>query len=100
MNTNRTSAVIVGVLFIVATVFFMIGPSIHGPIIGSPDYLENAHPNRLAVICGVLVELVGVLAIPLIAVYVFPILRKHSRGLSVGYVVFRSIKAVWCLRFG
>ena len=91
---------IVGVLFIVVTVFFMIGQSIHGPIIGSPDYLENAHPNRLAVICGVLVELVGVLAIPLIAVYLLPILRKHSRGLlSVGYVVFRSIEAVWCLRF-
>lgn len=73
----------------------MIGQSIHGPITGSPDYLEKAHPNRLTVIYGVLVELVGVLAIPLIAVYVLPILREHSRGLSVGMVF-----ALWLILKG
>jgi len=94
MNTNRPSAVIVGVLFIVATVFLMIGQSIHGPIIDSPDYIDNAHPNRLVVIGGVFVEIVAILAIPLIAVYLLPILRKHSQGLAMGYVVFRSMEAI------
>lgn len=94
MSTSRTSAVIVGGLFIAATVFFMIGQSVHGPIIGSPDYLEIAYPNRFAIIGGVLIELIGVLSIPLIAVYVLPILRKHNHGLSVAYVVFRSIETM------
>jgi hypothetical protein len=94
MNTRRTSAVTVGVLFIVATVFFMIGQSVHGPVIGSPDYLKNAYPNRLAIIAGVLLELAGVLAIPLIAVYLLPILRRHNQGLAVAYVVFRSMETM------
>ncbi|MGD9009863.1 MAG: DUF4386 family protein [Desulfobacteraceae bacterium] len=91
MSTRRASAVIVGVLFIVATVFFMIGQFVHGPIIGSSDYLTNAYPNRLAIIAGVLVEFIGVLSIPLIAAYLLPILRKHDQGLAVAYVVFRSL---------
>ncbi len=97
MNTDRTSALIVGILFIVATLFFMIGQSIYSPFVGSQDYLENAHPNRLVIIFGVLVEIIGVLAIPLIAIYILPILRKHNQGLAVVYVVFRSIEALLLL---
>ena len=58
---------VVGALFIAATGFFMVGQTLHGPFLGSADVLELAFPNRTRVVAGVLVELVGVLAIPLIA---------------------------------
>ena len=94
MNENRKSALIVGFLFIIATLFFVIGQSIHGPVTDSPDFLQNAYPNRFVIIGGILVELVAILSIPLIAVYILPILRNHVQGLSVAYVVFRSIEAM------
>jgi hypothetical protein len=64
------------------------------PIIGSSDYLTHAYPNRLTIIAGVLVEFIGLFAIPLIAVYLLPIVRKHNQGLAVAYVVFRSIETI------
>ncbi len=93
MKINRSSALIVGVLFIVATVFYMIGQLIHGPITGSIDYFEKAHADQLIVISGVLFELIGVMAIPLIAIYIFPILKPFNYELSISYVVFRSLEA-------
>ncbi|MGD8837182.1 MAG: DUF4386 domain-containing protein [Desulfobacteraceae bacterium] len=41
-----------------------------------------------------LVEFIGLFAIPLIAVYLLPIVRKHNQGLAVAYVVFRSIETI------
>jgi len=49
MNTNRKTAVIVGILFIIATAFLFIGEAFYNPILSSPDYLDNAYSNRLIV---------------------------------------------------
>lgn len=97
MSTNKASAIIIGVLFIAATAFYMIGQSIHGPITASSDYLEHVYPDQQTVITGVLIELIGILAIPLIAVYFYPVLRKYSQVMSLGYLVFRSLEALLLL---
>ena len=94
MNSTKTSAIIIGVLFIAATGFYMIGQSIHGPITAFPDRLERVYPDQQTVISGVVLELIGILAIPMIAVFLFPVLRKHNQVLSLGYVVFRSLEAI------
>jgi hypothetical protein len=97
MNTNKASAIIIGVLFIAATTFYMIGQSIHGPITASSDYLEHVYPDQQTVIAGVLIELIGILAIPMIAVFFYPVLRKYSQVMSLGYLVFRSLEALLLL---
>lgn len=94
LNTHRKTAIVVGVLFIIATVFLFIGRAVYQPILGSPDYLDLAYPNRTMVTMGILLEFICVLAIPLIAVFLFPVLRKHDEALALGYVVFRSLEAV------
>jgi hypothetical protein len=94
MNTHRKTAIIVGVLFIIATFFLFIGEAFYKPILSSPDYLDIAYPNRTIVIIGILLEFTCVLAIPLTAVFLFPILRKHNEALALGYVVFRLLEAV------
>ena len=40
-----------------------------------------------------LLEFACVIAIPLIPVFLFPILREHYEALALGYVVFRSLEA-------
>ena len=94
MNSNRKTAIIVGVLFIIATGFLFIGGAFYNPILSSPDYIEIAYPNRITVIIGILLEFIIVLAMPLIGVYLFPILKKHNEALALGYVGFRFFEAI------
>lgn len=93
MNTHRKTAIIVGVLFISAIVMLYIGEALYKPILDSPDYLDIAYPNRIAMIVGILIEFIGVPAIVFIPVFLFPILKKHNEALAVGYVAFRVFEA-------
>lgn len=94
MNLNRKTAIIVGVLFIIATGFLFIGGAIYNPILNSPDYLEITYPNRITVTIGILLEFIIVLAMPLIGVFLFSILKKHNEALALGYVGFRFFEAI------
>ena len=94
MDTSRKNAIIVGILFIIATVMLFVGGAFYEPILSSPDYLESAYPNRIIVIIGILLEFTKIPAIALIPVFLFPILRKHNEALALGYVVFRLLEAV------
>ncbi len=82
-----------GVLFLVATIFFVAGEAVYDPVLGSPDYLDSTYPDRMIVISGVLLQLIGVLAIPLIPVFLLPILRDHNEELALGYLVLRTLEA-------
>jgi hypothetical protein len=94
MNTHRRTAMIVGVLFIVALVPFLVGQALYEPILGSSDYLDHAYQNRVIVIIGVLLEFLSALAVVLIPVLLFPILRIHNLVLALGYVSFRLFETV------
>lgn len=94
INAYRKTGIIVGVLFIIATAFLFIGEAVYKPILGSPNYLELAYPNRTTVIIGVLLELICVLAMPLIPIFAFPILKKHNEPLAIGYIFFRALEAI------
>ena len=45
MYTNRQSAALVGVLFILATVSAILGLLLYQPILTGPDYLVNGAAN-------------------------------------------------------
>ena len=90
----RKNAVIVGILFIIATAFLFIGESVYAPVLTAPDYLETAYPGRITAIVGILLEFACVLSIPLIPVFLFPVLKPHSETLALGYLVFRLFEAV------
>lgn len=94
MDNNRKTAIIVGVLFIIATAFLFMGRAIYEPVLYAADYLETAYQNRTAAIVGMLVEFACVLAIPLIPVFLFPVLRKHNEALALGYFGFRFFEAI------
>jgi hypothetical protein len=93
LDSHRKTAIIVGVLFIFAIVMLFIGEALYKPILDSPDYLDNAYPNRIVVIIGILLEFTGVPAVILISVFLFPILKKHNEALALGYVGFRLFEA-------
>ena len=94
MNSDKKTARIVGALFIMALVLFLIGQAFYEPILSSPDYLDSTYPNRVIVIVGILLEFLSALAVVLIPLLLFPILRKRNEVLALGYVSFRLFEAV------
>jgi hypothetical protein len=93
MNTYKKTAIIVGVLFITATVASSLGFVILDPILNVPDILVNVSANTTQVTIGVLLLLIDSAAVVGIAVMMFPILKKHNEGFALGYVGFRVIEA-------
>lgn len=91
---HKSTAIVVGVLFIIATAFLFIGGAIYGPILESDDVLANAYPERTTAIAGLLVEFICVMAILLIPVFLFPVLRRHNEALALGYTGFRFLEVV------
>jgi hypothetical protein len=93
MKSERRTAALVGVLFVAATGLFMAGQTLHGPFLSSTDALELALPNRTRIVAGILIEIGGVLAIPLIALVFYPILRRASETAALSYVGLRIMEA-------
>ena len=94
MNANRKTAIIVGVLFIIALVFDIIGRGIYEPILNAPDFLVNAYPNKIQLIIGILLEFICAPAIVLIPIMLFPILKKYNESIALGYVGFRFLEGI------
>lgn len=91
---SKKHAVIVGILFIIATAFLFVGGSFYDPILETPDFLQIAYPQRQQAVLGMLLEFACVIAIPLIPAFMFPYLSKFNVPLAVGYVSFRLFEAL------
>jgi hypothetical protein len=96
----RKSALIVGVLFIIATAApILTAPFLGflgGGIIGEPipDYLVTVSANERQVMIGMVIELIWALAVVGIPVVLFPILKKYNEALAHGFHSLRFIEAI------
>ena len=92
--THRATARLVGWLYIVATLAGVAGLALESPVVDASDYLSKAaaSDNRLAT--GVLLELVMGIAVVAIAVVIYPVLRRFSERLALGFLAARTIEAV------
>ncbi len=90
MNTERTTASIVGVLYIVGTVAGFLSMVVTGGLLEAPDYLNVVAANASRMMLGALLVLVMGLALAMVPVMMFPILKRQNEALAIGYVVFRG----------
>jgi len=90
MNTYRKAAIIVGVLYIIGTISGFMSLVFTGPIRNAQDSLISVSTNENQIIFGALFVLIMGLALAMVPVTAFPILRKHNETLALGYVVFRG----------
>lgn len=97
MHAYRRNAVATGVLFIIATVGGMVGLAVMRPALADPVNLATVSANEGPLLAGALLQLIGYLACPAIALALYPVLRRHGEGMALGSVVFRTIEAVFYL---
>ncbi|MDA5094042.1 DUF4386 domain-containing protein [Aliiroseovarius sp. KMU-50] len=91
--TFRTHAIFAGIFFIIATAFLFVGEAFYKPGLTPPDVMAKAVAAKAQIRLGILIEFSCVLAIPLIAITLYPVLRLVSPMLAVGYVGFRVFEA-------
>lgn len=93
MNSYRKVAVVVGILFIIATA----APMLSYPFLQhlqAPDFLAEIPAHITPITTGAILELIMALAIVGIATTIYPILRRQNEYLALGYVGARIIESV------
>lgn len=95
MDSYRKTGIIVGILFIIATVTSILGKVSLGPILDDPNYLisVSAHGNQM--IMAVVFFLIAAISAVSTSFMLFPILRRYIESLSLGYVVLRIFENVF-----
>jgi hypothetical protein len=85
MDSNRKTAITVGVLFII-----VLGSSmLHGAFSGSiddPNYLVAVSANKEQVLTSVLLMVVLTTSVVAIPIVLYPILKRQNESLALGYV--------------
>jgi len=94
MNSTRKTAVIAGVLFIIATVAGLLAKALVPDPTGA-NYLMSLSANANRVAAGALLYLIGYFACAGIAVVMYPVLKQWNAGLALGSVIFRTIETVF-----
>jgi hypothetical protein len=97
MKSYRKTAIIVGVLFITATVTAILSIVFTGSILDPPDYLTKVSENENQVIISVILWLILAVSVMGIGVLMFPVLKKYNEGLALGYAGIRLIETVFII---
>jgi Domain of unknown function (DUF4386) len=92
MDNYRKTAVIVGILFITATVASILTLPFLGSTLDTPISLNNVNANENQVTIAVILELIAALSAFGTAAVIFPVLKKQTEGLAIAYVGLRLLE--------
>jgi len=95
MNSYRTTARIVGVLFLAGMVIGVAGNILIQSILGAPDYLSTVSANSMKVAIGAMFLLMTVAGDAAHGVLMFPVLKQHNEYIAFGYFGSRIVDAVF-----
>jgi hypothetical protein len=94
MDSYRKTAIIVGVLFIIATVSAILTIGILGTTLDPSEYLTDVEANETQVVLAVIFWLILAVSVLGIGVMMYPLLKKYHGGLAQGYVALRLVETI------
>jgi Domain of unknown function (DUF4386) len=94
MNPTRRSAVFAGVFFIVAAVAAIAGLALYDPVLSDSRFIVDGSADDTRVLLGALCELILAISVIGTAVTLYPIVKRESEGIALGYVAGRVSEAV------
>jgi len=94
MNTNKKTARIVGILFLLGF-SGAITAKLTGPILKAQDYLVQVSANEFQILLGVFFQFIMAVACAGIGISLYPIIKKYNPGLAIGAVGFRIFEAMF-----
>jgi len=94
MDSYRKTAIIVGVLFIIATVTAIITIVFLGSTLEMPLDFNLISENEFQLVISVLFWIILAVSVMGIGAMMYPILKKYHEGLAAGYVVLRLTESI------
>lgn len=95
MNTYRTTAIVVGIIYLAGFVVGIAGTGISQSILGTPDHLSTLAAKSTLLAIAAILWLMAVVGDAAHGVLMFPVLKQHSERIAIGYLAFRIIDAVF-----
>lgn len=95
INTYRTTAIVVGVVYLAGFVVGIGGNVLIQSILGAPDALATLSANSMTVAFGAVLWLLAVAGDAAHGVLMFPVLKPHGERLAVGYLAARIMDALF-----
>lgn len=95
LNTHRTTARIVGVIYLLGFVVGIAGSQLILSIISAPDHLSILSAASMTLGIASLLWLMAVVGDAAHGVLMFPILKQHSERMAVGYLAARIADAIF-----
>ena len=95
MHSYRKTGIIVGILLIACTATTIVSLSLLKPILDDPEYLIRLTQNASLVLAAAIFEFIWAATAMAIAIWLYPIIRKHNEALSLGSVGFRVVEGVF-----
>ena len=94
-NTYRTTAKIVGAMYLGGFVVGIGGLALTRSVLGAPDHLATLPANSTLLAIGAVLWLMAVAWDAAHGVLMFPILKRHNERIAVGYLGFRIMDALF-----
>ena len=95
INTYRTTARIVGIIYVLGFVVGIGGEMLIKSVLDAPNHLSIVSASSMTIAIGALLWMIAVIWDALHGVLMFPILKLHNERLAVGYLAFRIMDATF-----
>jgi hypothetical protein len=94
-NIYRTTATVVGIVYLAGFVVGIGGNIIIQSILGVPNHLSTVFANSMMLGTGAILWLLTVAGDTAHGVLMLPVLKQHSERMAIGYLAARIIDAVF-----
>ena len=91
----RSTAIVVGVVYLLGFVVGLGGEGLIQSILGAPDRLSSVATNSTMLAVGAVLWLMAVIGDAAHGVLMFPVLRQHSERAALGYLAARIVDAAF-----
>jgi hypothetical protein len=95
VNTYRTTATIVGIVYLAGFVVGLAGTGLIQSILGAPDYLSTVSAKSMLLASGAILWLMAAAGDAAHGILMFPVLKPHSERLANGYLASRIIDSIF-----
>lgn len=95
VNKFRTTARIVGIVYLLGFVVGIAGEMMIQSVIGVPNHLATVTTGSLTLAIGAVLWLMAVIGDAAHGVLMFPILKPHGERLAIGYLAARILDAAF-----
>ena len=94
MDSNKKTAILVGLLFIIATLTSSLSIWLTEPILEATNLLKAFSDNSNRISVAAILMLIDAIAVVFIAILLFPILKEKSERIAIGYIGMRVIEGI------